>query len=255
MFSYANPFMRPCLSSVEEVRENRQPVAKQNAFWQAQEQLSDQIETSLNAYRDVRDHMSEAWFHAIYGSPLMQAFVGLKASDTYLRNKPSTDAAHRALVGSRIEELKEDITKGGPREAVVRAMLYIRIPEGVVDERAFNLLRQMREESGKGLTLSAFKKLVREQFLMLLIDERRAVEAIPELLDRDPDLASRYASDLQHIIEVVGIGGSVSKIRLSEMRHVFERSGAREPSKIVAAGSISALEKAAVRAAKSSKHA
>ena len=255
MFSYANPFMRPFLSSVEEVRENRQPVAKQNAFWQAQEQVSDQIETSLNAYRDVRDHMSEAWFHAIYGSPLMQAFVGLKASDTYLRNKPSTDAAHLALVGRRIEELKEDITKGGPREAVVRAMLYIRIPEGVVDERAFNLLRQMREETGKGLTLSAFKKLVREQFLMLLIDERRAVEAIPELLDRDPDLASRYARNLQHIIEVVGIGGSVSKIRLSEMRHVFERSGAREPSKIVAAGSISALEKAAVRAAKSSKHA
>jgi len=100
-----------------------------------------------------------------------------------------------------------------------------------------------------------FKKLVREQFLMLLIDERRAVEAIPELLDRDPDLASRYARNLQHIIEVVGIGGSVSKTRLSEMRHVFERSVAREPSRIVAAGSISALEKAAVRAAKSSKHA
>ena len=61
----------------------------------------------------------------------------------------------------------------------MRALLYIRMPEGVVDERGFNLLRRMREETGKGLTLAAFKKLVREQFFMLLLDERRAVEAIP----------------------------------------------------------------------------
>ena len=60
--------------------ENRQPVAKDNAFWQAQERFAEWIETSLDAYRDVRDHMSEALFHAIYGSPLVQALVGLKAS-------------------------------------------------------------------------------------------------------------------------------------------------------------------------------
>ena len=41
----------------------------------------DWIETSLDAYRDVRDNTSEALFHAIYGSPLVQALVGLKASD------------------------------------------------------------------------------------------------------------------------------------------------------------------------------
>ena len=61
-------------------RNNRQPVANDNIFWQAQEQLADCIETSLDAYRDMRDHMSEALFHAIYGSPLVQAMVGLKAS-------------------------------------------------------------------------------------------------------------------------------------------------------------------------------
>ena len=32
---------------------------------------------------------------------------------------------------------------------------------------------------------------------MLLLDERRAVDAIPAMLDKDPDLASRMASNLQ----------------------------------------------------------
>jgi hypothetical protein len=93
------------------------------------------------------------------------------------------------LVAQRIDELKDDIAKGGPREAVLRALLYIRMPEGLVDERGFNFLRRMREEAAEGLTLSAFKKLLREQFSMLLLDERRAVEAIPAMLGKDPDLA------------------------------------------------------------------
>ena len=75
---------------------------------------------------------------------------------------------------------------------MIRALLYIRMPEGVVDERGFNLLRRMREETGKGLTLAEFKKLLREQFFMLLLDERRAVEAIPAMLAKDPELASAH---------------------------------------------------------------
>ena len=77
----------------------------------------------------------------------------------------------------------------------MRALLYIRMPEGVVDERGFNLLRRMREEAGRGLTLGEFKQLLREQFFMLLLDERRAVEAIPDMLARDPD--SRQAHGRQ----------------------------------------------------------
>ena len=157
MFSQANPFMRPLLSNLEWARENRQPVSKDNTFWQAQEWFGHWIETSLDAYRDVRDNTSEALFHAIYGSPLLQALVGLKASDENPRRRPGKDAAHMALVAQRIKELKEQIPDGGPREAVIRALLYIRMPDGVADERGFNLLRRMREETGKGLTLDGFQ--------------------------------------------------------------------------------------------------
>ena len=221
MFSNANPFMRPVQSSAENVRANRQPVAGGNVFWQAQEQLAERIGQAIDAWRDTRDHWSEAWFHAVYGSPLVQAMVGLGAPNANVRRRPGKDPAHAAAVTRRIDELRADIDKGGPREAILRALLYIRMPEGRVDERSFNLLRRAREEAGEGLTLGEFKRLVREQFFMLLLDERGAVEAIPAMLAKDDDLASRMADNLLRMIEVLGVSDSVAEARLVEIKKLI----------------------------------
>ena len=73
--------------------------------------------------------------------------------------------------------------------------------------------------------MTAFKQLLREQFLMLLLDERRAVEAIPAMLDRDPELASRMTGNLGRMIEVVGVQSRTSKARLAEIEALFESVG------------------------------
>jgi hypothetical protein len=117
--------------------------------------------------------------------------------------------------------LKRGIAEGGPREAAIRAALYIRMPEGVADERGFRLLQRLHEEAGAGLTLASFDKAVREQFLSLLLDERRAVEAIPTMLAKDQELASRMATALGRLIEVVGVDTAVGKSRLREMEKLF----------------------------------
>jgi hypothetical protein len=121
-----------------------------------------------------------------------------------------------------MDALRADIDKGGPREAILRALLYIRMPEGLVDERSFNLLRRAREEAGEGLTLGEFKRLVREQFFMLLLDERRAVEAIPAMLAKNADLASRMAGNLLRMIEVVGLHSSLAEDRLTEIKKLID---------------------------------
>jgi len=197
-------------------------VPNDNIFWQAQEQLADHITTSLDAYRDMRDHLSEALFHAIYGSPLLQAIVGLKASDDNLRRKPGEGASHKAFIARRLHELRTGIGEGGPREAAIRALLYVRLPEGVFDERGFHLFQRMRDEAGSDMTLAAFKTLVREQFLMLLVDERRAVEAIPLMLRRDRQLAARMAGNLRRVIEAVGLRSEAGRMRLAEVEKLFE---------------------------------
>jgi pimeloyl-ACP methyl ester carboxylesterase len=226
-FGRENPFLRTLHEAAEQVRKNRAPVSKDNPLWQAQELCSDWIEISLNAYRDVRDQWAEACFHAIYGSPLLQALVGLSASDGAPRRRPGKDAAHLAFVAKRIDELKQSIPQGGPREAVVRALLYVRMPEGAVDERGFNLLRRMRRETAGDLTLAEFKKLLREQFFMLLLDERRAIAAIPDMLRKDTQLATRMAAKLHQLIEVVGLDSDEAKSRLANVEAFFKRSGVR----------------------------
>lgn len=220
MYSYL-----PSFSSVaSDVKANRRPVSDDNPLWQAQQQYSRWITASLDAYRDVRDRAYETVFHTVYGSPLLQALTGLKAADHELRTRPGETAAHAVLVKRRIDEIKRTLTHGGPREAALRSLLYIRMPEGAVDERSFNFLQHMRKEAGKGLSLEEFKSLLREQFLLLLLDERRAVAAIPAMLARDPALAERMQAVLHRLIDVVGAEGDVAKSRLAEIDALFDSS-------------------------------
>jgi hypothetical protein len=93
--------------------------------------------------------------------------------------------------------------------------------EGVADERGFRLLQRLREEAGSGLSLADFKKTVREQFFTLLLDEQRAVEAIPDMLAKDPELATRMASVLGRLFQVVGVESTEGKARLREAEKLF----------------------------------
>jgi pimeloyl-ACP methyl ester carboxylesterase len=222
MFTPANPFLKPVSSLAERVRENRQPVARDNLFWQAQERMGNAIESSLKANGDMRDRAVETMFHSIYGSPLLAALVGLKASDAPPRQRPGVDAVYRAFVAERTSELMQNIAQGGPREAAVRALLYVRMPEGVADERGFRLLEHLREGAGSGLSLAGFKTMVRDQFFTLLLDERRAVEAIPAMLDTDPELAARMAGTLRKLINVLSVESTLGKKRLAEIAAMFE---------------------------------
>ena len=128
------------------------------------------------------------------------------------------------MVAQRIKELKAAIPEGGPREAAIRALLYVHQPDGVFDERGFNLMRRMREEAGSGMTLGEFKRVVREQFFMLLVDERRAVEAIPAMLAKDPALAARMRAMLRRLIETIGLRSDEAKSRLAELEDRLGRS-------------------------------
>ena len=221
MFSRANPFMPDMIRFAGSVRRNRHQVSQANVLWNAQEQVSQHIEKSLDAYRDMRDQFLETLFHNIYGSPIVQALAGIRATDESPRRRPGTDAKHRAFVARRTDELRASIPAGGPREAAIRALLYIRMPDGIADERGFRLIQQMREDAGSGLTLSAFKKIVREQFFMLLVDEQAAVGAIPSMLMTDPDLAVRIAASLRRLIKAVGTESAAGKSRIAEIEALF----------------------------------
>ncbi len=258
MLSKDNPYMEMLERMAKGVRKARQPVAQSNAFWQAQCQISDFIETSLDSYRTARDALLESTFHAAYGSPVLQALVGLKAdNDEGHRPQPMT-AAHAALLRQHIGEIKSKVSEGGPREAALRALIYVRIPEGVIDERGFNLLRAMRKEAGKGYTLGEFKRVLREQFLLLLLDEQQAVAVIPDMLAKSPALARRMADALHRMVETIGLHSDEAKARMAEIERLFEQA-ADEPEDTQVTGSpkrpqAPPLRPTHVHAARGNKH-
>lgn len=228
MFASANPFVKLFQLPEELTIGDRKKVAKENVYWQAQECVAHYIETSLDAYRDARDRMAETLFHAVYGSPVLQACVGLRGSEADTR-QPGRDVAHLARVAERVAELRSRIADGGAREGLIRALIYIRMPDGKVDERGFNFLRRLRDEAGQGLNLADFKRVLREQFFMLLLDEHGAVAAIPEMLAREPELAADLQTTLRQLIDVVGTESAAAKRRLSEIDAMLEHAERKKP--------------------------
>jgi hypothetical protein len=184
MFSDANPFMAPVKAMANWARENRAAANKENPFIAAQEQISEHVIASLDAWRDWRDSMIEQSFLWIYGSPALQAAVGVDPSAPVSEQKAPKSPFHQQLLGARITELKSRIPVGGLREAVIRSTLWIGMGRGSVDERGFELVRRIRaaQRDMPALSLADFKALVREQFLMLLIDPEAALSTIPPML-------------------------------------------------------------------------
>ena len=59
------------------MRADRKPVAPDNPLLALEQVASTWITTWWESYRQARDAMTEAMFLGVYGSPLLQAMVGL----------------------------------------------------------------------------------------------------------------------------------------------------------------------------------
>jgi hypothetical protein len=206
-FGRDTPAMKSLASRAETVRENRKPVAADNPFVKAQETLSNGIVNVLDKWRDTQEALTESMFLSIYGSPALQAAVGIDPNADP-SPRPEMSDEHRKLLDARIAELKARIGSGGLRECGIRALLYVGMARGMVDERGLEALRRMRkEDTASRISLSEFKALVREQFFMLLLDQRASLAAIPEMLPKD--LKSRRVV-FDAIREVLSAGAEIS---------------------------------------------
>ncbi len=220
-FSGENSVMKAVEPTAEKVREHRKPAASDNPFVVFQETMSKQIVSALDKWRDSQEALSEALFLSVYGSPALQAAVGIDPQSTPSR-KLEMSAQYRERLEARIAELKSQIGHGGLREATIRGLLYVGMARGMVDERSLEALRRVRRnDGGTRLTLAQFKTMVREQFFILLLDQDAALAAIPKLL---PESADERHAGLAAIREVLTasaeISGEVAR-RLKQVGQLF----------------------------------
>jgi pimeloyl-ACP methyl ester carboxylesterase len=220
LFSSANPLMAQIGGLVQQVSQDRRPVATDNPFLAAQSKVSQQIVTALDAWRDMTETLSERTFLAVYGSSTLQAAVGVDPNGTRPLRRAPKNTLHRELLQVRIAEIKSRIATGGLREAGVRALLYAGLGRAAIDERGFEVVRRIRK-AHKDLSLSDFKSLVREQFFILLIDQDAALAAIPAMLPADAKSRAAAFAMIKEVMQARGAISSEDSERLGVVAQLF----------------------------------
>ena len=223
MFGPRNPFLAWVGDTAERVRARRQPVRPGNPLVVAQEQLSQQIVDGLEAWRKAAEKLSEETFLAVYGAPAVQAALGVDTASSQPPRKAEKSLMHGALVEARIAELRREMTSGGLREALVRALLYVGTARNAVDERGFEAIRRMRKarQDHRQMTLAEFKALIRAQHYMLKIDEEAALAAIPGLLPDSMDERRAGFATLREVLGASGALGDAATERLGRVAALF----------------------------------
>ena len=226
MFSDKNPMMQPVKALAESVRATRKPVAADNPLLSLEQVASTWITTWWEGYQQARDAMTEAMFLGVYGSPLLQAMVGLGTQQAPTERRIDRELVREADEAKMRVELERRFEVGGLPQAVLRALIYVRMPQGSVDERGFAALQAIRamQPVNDRMSMADLKACLKEQYLLVRLDEERAVRAIPRLL---PDSEHARRTALDALLQVLGARGALPEEGLRRLGRVEALFGAR----------------------------
>jgi Protein of unknown function (DUF3141) len=223
IFSDRNPFMSAIKPMAEQVRANREPVGTDNPLLAMEKQASSQITAALESWGEIRDSMTEAFFLTTYGSPLLQAMVGLGSPRDETPHRIERDLVRDAAAAELRHGLDQKFEQGGVEEAMLRALIYVRRPEGGFDERGYRMLKNIREtrKSNERLSLPQFREMLNEQLQLVLLDEERAIAALPKLLQTDVAETSAALDVLRQLVGAAGPLSADSEWRLARVEKLF----------------------------------
>ena len=223
VFSDGNPFMSAIKPMAQQVRANRKPVSADNPLLAMEKQASSWITSALESWGEIRDSTTEAFFLTTYGSPLLQAMVGLGAPGDQTPHRIERDLVREAAAAELRLGLDQKFEEGGVEEAVLRALVYVRRPEGAFDERGFRTLKIIREtrKSNERLSMPQFREMLNEQLQLVLMDEERAIAALPKLLQTDAAETSAALDVLRQLVGAAGPLSADSEQRLARVEKLF----------------------------------
>ncbi|RBP05792.1 uncharacterized protein DUF3141 [Roseiarcus fermentans] len=235
-FSDRNPLMAPVKAMAAQARERRTPVRPDNPLLALEKTGSDLITTALRTMGEVRDALTEANFLNVYGSPVVQAVAGLNAEPAAPRRHIERDVERERAAAELRSSLEHRFETGGADEGALRALIYVRKPDGSLDERGFRLLKIIRDSRrvNRRVTLAQFKTMLRDQYQLVLLDEERAVKALPKLLRADEPETDAALEALRELLTAPGPLSKDEKSRLARvekaLRVKFETARTGEPT-------------------------
>lgn len=222
--------MRLVTPLADYVRAKRTPASADNPLIATQEQFSKTMVDTLNLFRDLRDDLVERTFHAVYGSPLIQTACGISQNDGPPRPRPGLLPSVLAAAEEERRRLKGRIAEGNALDAAARVLVYIGKAQHRIDKSTFGALRKLLLAHPE-VSPAEFKAAVREQWAILAVDERAAIEALPQLLPADTAARRAFADFVQATVAATGKLNTDGQRRLREVLRLLEtstRSAARE---------------------------
>jgi hypothetical protein len=243
LFSDRNPFMQGIKPQAEWVRAVRKPVSAANPLLAMEQAVSNWITTWLRSVNEIRDAMTEAFFLNTYASPLLQAMVGLGAQEGETPHRAERDLVRESAVARQHSHLEERFEQGGLDEAVLRALIYVRVPEGSFDERSFRMLKIIRDSrrASERMGMARFKETLKDQLQLVMLDEERAIGALPKLVEAGSPEAARALEALYQLIAARGAPRAESKQRLARVEELLgtkpTNAGVSRPVMVDLAGS------------------
>jgi hypothetical protein len=215
--------MQPVGALADAVRANRRPVADNNPFLAAERMMADLISTSLKSWGEARDLMQENLFLSVYGLPWLQALVGLRSDGAEPRPRLERELTQEATAGRAAAYLEQHVHRGGLLEATTRALIYVRLAEGRADERGFAALTAIAAELPASIRVGfeRFKEIVKEQFMVLFLDETRAVAALPKLMPNNRRQRDEALRVLRRVLAARGDLPEECAQRLHEIEVIF----------------------------------
>ena len=171
--------------------------------------------------------MCEQYFELVgrgLDDALVQAIAGLGTDTAPTERRIDRDLAREAIAARWEAELENRFEVGGLREALIRALIHIRLPEGSVDERSFAMLQALRQlqPGNRRPSMAEVKTLFRDQYMLVRLDEERAVRAIPHLL---PESEEARRAGIEALLQVLGARGNLPEEGLRRLRRVEELFG------------------------------
>ncbi|KPU56563.1 alpha/beta hydrolase family protein [Pseudomonas fluorescens] len=182
LWSSLNPALWWLAESLSKASSDRRPARKDNPLLAWQELFSNQMQDTLNAYRDARDAVQELCFYGIYGA--LNALTGNKPA----RNlQAHADRQDQAL----IERLQDSLPHGGPLEALVRIVFLLgRDSDKAGKESIEKLIQQVhllvQDYSNEP---TALREAIRLQNLLVFAHPQESLRTLPLLL---PEAKERH---------------------------------------------------------------
>jgi hypothetical protein len=99
-------------------------------------------------------------------------------------------------------------------------LIFAGLGRAAVDERGFERLRRIRDKY-PDLSLTEFKRIVREQFYMLLLDSEGALAAIPSMIPGEPEIRQQAIDLIKDVLSAAGELSTDDCERLQRIGRLF----------------------------------